>query len=179
MSLLTVSFAVLLNVAVLVFVVGLARKIRSYAKTPAPLKIPTTPAPVTAAGVGWRMAREVVFFESLFKSSKWTWIFGWTFHAALLLVLLRHVRYFQEPVWLPVVLIQPFGTYAGLAMIAALGRTVGTALAGGPRALHFHPIGSPDAGPAAGHWPDRPGHALRQAHRHRGGQSLHAGPDAF
>jgi len=121
MSLLTVSFAVLLNVAVLVFVVGLARKIRSYAKTPAPLKIPTTPAPVTAAGVGWRMAREVVFFESLFKSSKWTWIFGWTFHAALLLVLLRHVRYFQEPVWLPVVLIQPFGTYAGLAMIAALG----------------------------------------------------------
>lgn len=121
MSLLTVSFAVLLNVAVLVFVVGLARKIRSYARTPAPLKIPTTPAPVTAAGVGWRMAREVVFFESLFKSSKWTWIFGWTFHAALLLVLLRHVRYFQEPVWLPVVLIQPFGTYAGLAMIAALG----------------------------------------------------------
>ncbi len=121
MSLLTVSFAVLLNVAVLVFVVGLARKIRSYAKTPAPLNIPTTPAPVTAVGVGWRMAREVVLFESLFKSSKWTWIFGWTFHAALLLVLLRHARYFQEPVWLPVVLIQPFGTYAGFAMIAALG----------------------------------------------------------
>jgi nitrate reductase gamma subunit len=120
MSLLTVFFAVLLNVAVLVFVLGLASKIRSYARTPAPLKIPTTPAPVTTAGVGWRMAREVVFFESLFKSSKWTWIFGWTFHAALLLVLLRHARYFQEPVWLPVVLIQPLGTYAGFAMVAAL-----------------------------------------------------------
>ncbi len=66
------------------------------------------------------MAREVVFFESLFKASKWTWIFGWMFHAALLLVLLRHARYFQEPVWLPVVLIQPLGTYAGFAMVAAL-----------------------------------------------------------
>ena len=121
MSLLTILFAVLLNFAVLVFVLGLARKIRSYARTPAPLKIPTTPAPVTTAGVSWRMAREVVFFESLFKSSKWTWIFGWTFHAALLLVLLRHARYFQEPVWLPVVLIQPFGTYAGFVMVAGLG----------------------------------------------------------
>lgn len=121
MSLLTIFYAVLFNVATLVFVVGLAGKVRSYAKTPAPLKIPTTPAPITASGVGWRMAREVAFFESLFKASKWTWVFGWTFHATLLLVVLRHLRYFQEPVWLPVVLIQPFGTYAGFAMVAALG----------------------------------------------------------
>jgi nitrate reductase gamma subunit len=70
--------------------------------------------------VGWRMAREVVFFESLFRSSKWTWIFGWMFHAALLLVLLRHLRYFQQPVWTAVALIQPFGTYAGFAMVAGL-----------------------------------------------------------
>ncbi len=121
MSLLTILYALLFYVATLVFVVGLALKILSYAKTPAPLKIPTTPAPLTSAGVGWRLAREVVFFESLFKSSKWTWIFGWTFHATLLLVLLRHLRYVQEPVWLPVVLIQPFGTYAGFAFAAALG----------------------------------------------------------
>lgn len=121
MTLLTIFYTVLFYVATLVFVVGLTLKIRSYAKTPAPLKIPTTPAPMTSAGVGWRMAREVVFFESLFKASKWTWIFGWTFHAALLLVMLRHLRYFQEPVWLAVVLIQPFGTYAGFAMVAGLG----------------------------------------------------------
>ncbi len=120
MSPLTIFYALLFYAATLVLVVGLTRKIRSYAKTPAPLKIPTTPAPLTSAGVGWRMAREVVFFESLFKASKWTWIFGWTFHAALLLVLLRHLRYVQEPVWLPVVLIQPFGTYAGFAFAAAL-----------------------------------------------------------
>ena len=121
MSLLTIFYAVLFYVATLAFVIGLARKIRRYARTPAPLKIPTTPAPMTSAGVGWRMAREVVLFESLFKSSKWTWIFGWTFHATLLLVVLRHMRYFQEPVWLAVALIQPFGTYAGFAMVAALG----------------------------------------------------------
>lgn len=121
MSLLTIFYALLFYVATLVLVVGVALKIRSYASTPAPLKIPTTPAPLTPAGVGWRLAREVVFFESLFKASKWTWILGWTFHATLLLVLLRHLRYFQEPVWLAVVLIQPFGTYAGFAFAAALG----------------------------------------------------------
>jgi nitrate reductase gamma subunit len=120
MSMLTLFYTLLFYAASGVFVVGLARKIRCYAKTPAPLKIPTTPAPITTAGVGWRLAREVVLFESLFKSSKWTWIFGWTFHMALLLVVLRHLRYFQEPVWLPVVLIQPFGTYAGFALVAAL-----------------------------------------------------------
>ena len=120
MSMLTIFYTVLFYAASGFFVVGLARKIRCYAKTPAPLKIPTTPAPTTAAGVRWRMAREVVLFESLFKSSKWTWIFGWAFHVTLLLVVLRHLRYFQEPVWLPVVLIQPFGTYAGFAMLAAL-----------------------------------------------------------
>ncbi|MDD2846600.1 MAG: respiratory nitrate reductase subunit gamma [Rhodoferax sp.] len=121
MSFLTIMYALLFYVATAVLVLGVARKIRLYAKTPAPLKIPTTPAPTTAAGVRWRMTREVVLFESLFKSSKWTWIFGWLFHFALLLVTLRHLRYFQDPVWLPVVLVQPFGTYAGFAMVAALG----------------------------------------------------------
>jgi nitrate reductase gamma subunit len=120
MSLLSLAYALLLTLAFGVLVVGVGLKIRRYATTPAPLKIPTTPAPLTTTGVAWRMAREVVFFESLFKSSKWTWIFGWTFHAALLLVTLRHLRYFQEPVWAPVALIQPFGTYAGFAMVAAL-----------------------------------------------------------
>lgn len=120
MSMLTILYALLFYIAAGVLLVGLARKIGSYLKTPAPLKIPTTPAPMTSAGVGWRMTREAVFFESLFKSSKWTWLFGWAFHVALLLVVLRHLRYFQEPVWLPVVLIQPFGTYAGFAMAAAL-----------------------------------------------------------
>jgi len=90
-------YAVLFYFAVAIFAVGLALRIRLYARTPAPLKIPTTPAPVTQVGVVVRMAKEVVFFESLFKANKWTWLFGWIFHFALLLVLLRHLRYFTEP----------------------------------------------------------------------------------
>jgi len=121
MPLPTLLYATLFYAATAVLLVGLARKIVDYARTPAPLKIPTTPAPLTSTGVGLRMAREVLLFESLFRSSKWTWILGWSFHVALLLVLLRHLRYFQQPVWLPVVWIQPFGTYAGLAMVGALG----------------------------------------------------------
>ncbi len=116
----TIAYALLFYAATAILVVGVAMKIRSYLRTPAPLKIPTTPAPTTGGGVALRMAREVVLFESLFKSNKWTWIFGWTFHAALLLVLLRHVRYFQQPVWDVIAFIQPFGTYAGFAMVAGL-----------------------------------------------------------
>jgi nitrate reductase gamma subunit len=120
MSLLSIVYATLFYAATAMLVVGVGVKLRGYARTPAPLKIPTTPAPTTQAGVALRLAREVVFFESLFKGSKWTWVFGWLFHAALLLVLLRHARYFQEPVWAPIVAVQPFGTYAGFAMAAGL-----------------------------------------------------------
>jgi len=66
------------------------------------------------------MFKEVVFFNSLFKANKWTWLFGWIFHFAMLLVVLRHLRYFTEPVWTWVNLIQPFGKYAGFAMLAGL-----------------------------------------------------------
>ncbi len=120
MSLLTVVFALLFYVATLILIGGLAYRIRLYAKTPAPLKIPTMPAPTTKSGVVVRMASEVVLFNSLFKSNKWIWIFGWMFHFALLLVVLRHLRYFIEPVWTWVVLIQPFGIYAGFFMVLGL-----------------------------------------------------------
>ncbi len=113
-------FAILLYAGALILVTGLVFKIRQYATTTAPLKIPTTPAPTTTGGVVLRMTREVVFFESLFKASKWTWIFGWMFHAAMLVVLIRHFRYFTEPVWSWIVLLQPFGKYAGFAMVAGL-----------------------------------------------------------
>ncbi len=121
MSAVTVTYALLFYVATIILVVGVAYKISVYARTPAPLKIPTTPAPVTYTGVVWRMLREVTVFESLFKSNKWIWLFGWMFHFALLLVLLRHLRYFTQPVWFWVDLIQPFGKYAAFAMLAGLG----------------------------------------------------------
>lgn len=113
-------YAALFYFATAVFVLGLVNKIVQYARTPAPLKIPTTPAPTTTGGVAMRMAREVVLFESLFKGSKWTWLFGWMFHLSLLLVLLRHMRYFEYPVWLITWIVQPFGIYAGITMVLGL-----------------------------------------------------------
>jgi nitrate reductase gamma subunit len=113
-------FAILLYLALLVLALGLGYKIYDFARTPAPLKIPTTPAPTSTGGVVLRMGREVVLFESLFKSNLWTWALGWVFHLSLALVLIRHLRYFTEPVWFWVALAQPFGLYASLAMVAAL-----------------------------------------------------------
>jgi len=120
MSLLTVVYASLFYFATAVLLGGLIYKVVQYARTPAPLKIPTTPAPTTTSGVVFRMAREVVLFESLFKGNKWTWIFGWIFHFGLFLVTLRHLRYFIDPVWLPIELVQPFGIYGGIAMVVGL-----------------------------------------------------------
>lgn len=119
MSAASVSFALLFYFATAVLVAGVAAKVYEFARAPAPLKIPTTPAPTTTFGVVLRMARELAFFESLFKSNLWIWTFGWAFHLALLLVLLRHLRYFTEPVWWWVSWIQPFGMYAGFAMAGA------------------------------------------------------------
>ena len=120
MSALTIVYAALFYAAAAIFVVGLALKVAQYARIPAPLKIPTTPAPMTRGGVAWRMLREVTLFESLYRANKWIWLFGWLFHAALALVLVRHLRYFQEPVWGVVAIAQPFGVYAGFAMLAGL-----------------------------------------------------------
>lgn len=120
MSFATVFFALLFYAATAIFLVGVGLRIARYARAPAPLKIPTTPAPTTTTGVVARMGTELVFFHSLFKANKWIWILGWIFHLALLLVVLRHLRYFIDPVWTWVALIQPFGVYAGFAMIAGL-----------------------------------------------------------
>ena len=120
MSLLTIAFTLLFYFASATLLIGLAYHIRLYALTPTPLRIPTTPAPTTAPGVVRRMFFEVTLFNSLFKSNKWIWLFGWIFHAALLFVLLRHLRYFTDPVWSWVALIQPIGKYAAFAMVAGL-----------------------------------------------------------
>ncbi|MBV1704555.1 MAG: respiratory nitrate reductase subunit gamma [Hyphomicrobiales bacterium] len=113
-------FAAVFYVASFVLAGGLAYRIRLYAKTPAALRIPTTPAPTTHAGVAVRLAGEVVLFQSLFKANKWTWAFGWVFHAAMLATLVQHLRYFLQPVPWPVVLEQPIGVLAGFPMAAGL-----------------------------------------------------------
>lgn len=120
MSALTVVYALAFYAAAAVLVLGTAWQCWVYARTPQPLKIPIPPAPTTRSGVALRMLVEVTLFRQLFRSNKWIWLFGWMFHVALLLVLLRHLRYFTEPVWLWVELVQPFGLYAAFAMLAGL-----------------------------------------------------------
>jgi nitrate reductase gamma subunit len=120
MSAVTVFYVVLFYAAAAIFVLGLAHKIYVFARTPQPLKIPTTPAPTTRAGVVWRMLKEVTVFESLFKSNKWIWLFGWVFHACLFAELAWHLRYFTEPVPFFVPWLHWFTVFTGLGMAAGL-----------------------------------------------------------
>src|SRR6056297_1551022 len=120
--------AVLLTLATIVMIVGVIRKARQYSATPAPLKIPVTPAPKSTGGVVIRMAKEVILFASLFRSSKWTWIFGWIFHVSLALAFIRHLRYVIDPEgmlgfmmpFLNLWLVQTAGKYAVFGMIIGL-----------------------------------------------------------
>ena len=104
-----------------IFAVGFAQRIRLYAQSPAPLKIPTTPAPTTKIGVVWRLFTEIAFFNSLFKGDKWTWAGSIAFHGALVVVLVRHLRYFIDPLPPFFAHLQIFGIVAGLVMVAGLG----------------------------------------------------------
>jgi nitrate reductase gamma subunit len=116
----TAYYAISFYLAALIFLLGMGYKIYEYAKTPTPFKIPTMPAPLTKWGVVLRILGEVILFKSLFRSNKWIWLFGIMFHLALWVVLLRHLRYFIEPVWMWVSLVQPFGKYASFFMLLGL-----------------------------------------------------------
>lgn len=120
MSTLTLICALSLYAATFILIAGLIYRINLYARTPAPLKIPTTPAPISVSGVVLRMLGELVLFTSLFKANKPTWLFGWLFHFALLIVLLGHLRYIVEPVWGWVAMAQRLGVYAGSVMLIGL-----------------------------------------------------------
>ncbi len=94
LSALSVLFVFLSYAVTTLFIVGFLAKIFKYATTPAPLKIPTTPAPTSRGGVAARLLGELLLFTSLFRGNKWTWIGGYLFHFALALVLLRHFKVF-------------------------------------------------------------------------------------
>jgi nitrate reductase gamma subunit len=67
------------------------------------------------------MFTEVAFFNSLFKGNKWTWLGGYMFHLALFVVLIRHLRYFINPLPSFFSHIQIYGILAGIVMVGALG----------------------------------------------------------
>ena len=110
------------------FVGGFIYRIILWAKSPVPFHIPTvcgqqkslpwiknnkTESPSTTRRLIWRMALEVLLFRSLFRNdqvklvgkeraiyqgSRLLWLGGLIFHWSLLVILLRHLKLFFEPV---------------------------------------------------------------------------------
>ncbi|HEB82336.1 MAG TPA: nitrate reductase [Gammaproteobacteria bacterium] len=125
MNTLSILYIFLFYVAMIALVAGIINKLLQYKRVPAPLKIAVTPAPLTKPGVVYRFFTEVVLFNSLFRATKWTWIFSFLFHASLLLAFFRHLRYVISPdsfIW-PLVnnlVVQSFGHYAGFTMLIGL-----------------------------------------------------------
>jgi nitrate reductase gamma subunit len=135
LSLDTLFGVVIPYVAIAVFVLGIIYRIISWAKVPVPFRIPTTcgqgkslpwikadnlESPYNTWGVLGRMALEVLLFRSLFRntkaelregpiltygSAKWLWLGGIAFHYAFLTILVRHIRFFVEPIPYPVELL--------------------------------------------------------------------------
>jgi nitrate reductase gamma subunit len=114
--------------ALVLFLGGLTYRVLRWAWTPVPFRIPTTcgeqrslawikPArlenPSTALGVIGRMTLEILLFRSLFRNTKaelregpklvygeqkWLWLAALAFHWSFLIIFLRHLRFFMEPV---------------------------------------------------------------------------------
>lgn len=115
-------------VALILFVLGFIYRIVEWARIPVPFRIPTTggqgktlpmfkqeraDCPFTTWEVIVRMFLEVFLFRSLFRntktevregprhtvaSAKWLWMAGILFHYSFLTIVVRHVRFFAEPV---------------------------------------------------------------------------------
>ena len=116
----SIFFIVLPYTAFAVFVLGLMWRLWTWARTMVPLRIPTTPAPKTVSGVVLRMLSEIVVFRSLFRDRKVLWLAALIFHVALLVVLIRHLRYVLYPVPGWMLLYQHVAAYAAYALLGSL-----------------------------------------------------------
>jgi len=114
--------------AIVLFLVGFVVKIATWAKVPVPFRIPTVTgqaesldfiphqkleSPSTGGQVFLRMALEILFFRSLFRNTrsdmkpgprivygadKELWAASMLFHWTFLVIFIRHLRFFTEPV---------------------------------------------------------------------------------
>jgi [DsrC]-trisulfide reductase subunit M len=114
--------------ALLTFFLGIIIRVVGWARSPVPFRIPTTGGqqrslpwirqnrfdnPSGNFGVVGRMVLEVLLFRSLFRHTrmefrkgprigyeweKWLWIAALAFHYSFLVVILRHLRFFTEPI---------------------------------------------------------------------------------
>ena len=115
-SLVATFFVGLAYLAFTVFVVGVVLRLALYSRTPAPLKIVSTPGPRTAGGVLARLAADVAFFPNLFRADRALWLGAWMFHVCLAFVLFRHSRYLLYPVPGVVVDWQQISIYASFLL---------------------------------------------------------------
>jgi nitrate reductase gamma subunit len=65
-------------------------------------------------------ALDLLFFRKLFESGKMLWLGSWVFHVSFVFVILRHLRYFLNPVPACITFIQPAGVVAGYTLPASL-----------------------------------------------------------
>jgi nitrate reductase gamma subunit len=112
-TLLSLFFIGLAYFAAFAFVAGLLWKLVGYMRTSTPLPHALTPAPTTEGGAVLRVLGEATLFQSLFKADKWLWAGAWIFHAALVSVLFRHLRYFTYPVPGIVLYMEPVAIFFG------------------------------------------------------------------
>jgi len=131
-------------IAVAIFLLGFIYRIVKWGRSAVPFRIPTTGGqqeshtwieqnkldnPSTTAGAVGRMILEIVLFRSLFRntkmehhagpklsygSAKWLWLGAIAFHYSFLVIILRHMRFFTEPVPLP---FEFLGTLDGILQV--------------------------------------------------------------
>jgi len=111
----SIFLAIVFYICFAILVIGTLYRIIRWAGVPVPLKIPTTGSgyldnPKSTTAVVLRMATEVLVFRSLFrntkydlvnyvaKSNRFLWLGAILFHWSMLIILLRHLRFFTEPV---------------------------------------------------------------------------------
>ena len=75
----------------------------------------------TAPATVFRAAADLFFFTRLLRSNGLLWVLEWLFHATLLLVLLRHLRYVLNPVPGWIWSVQPWGLAAGYLLLVVIG----------------------------------------------------------
>jgi len=122
--------------AIATFLAGLAWRVYGWAGAPVPFRITTTcgqqksldwiphsklESPFTKWEVFARMVLEILLFRSLFRNTKtelrggprliygeekWLWLAALAFHWSFLIIFLRHLRFFMEPVPALVVALQ-------------------------------------------------------------------------
>jgi nitrate reductase gamma subunit len=128
-------------IALIVFVIGFISRIMEWARSPVPFSIPTTCGqqkslpwikpnridnPFSKRAVVIRMFLEIVCFRSLFRNTRlklkngpkiaynleiFLWVGALAFHYAFLTVILRHLRFFTEPVLMPIQMLEKLDSF--------------------------------------------------------------------